>query len=132
MYQVQRGLLRRRAEQLALERRTLRERIDKLIRLLPGVAPHLKQLPQWSQLDSEQSASRESPFDNKQEPVSLDFDSDVIQVLLEISSDNVDSAVEVQPNHPAHIDPFQSDDTSHTIHENFHPCQLCSGRLITV
>ena len=50
LYQVQRGLLRQRAEQLALERRALQERVRRLTRLLPRLAPQLDRLPQWLRL----------------------------------------------------------------------------------
>ena len=50
LYQVQRGLLRRRAQQLTSERLALKERTEKLIRLLPQLAPQLEKLPQWNRL----------------------------------------------------------------------------------
>ena len=50
LYQVQRGLLQQRAEQLAQERQALRARIDRLTQLLPRLAPQLKQIPQWQKL----------------------------------------------------------------------------------
>jgi len=58
LYQVQRGQLRRRAQQLTSERLALKERTEKLIRLLPQLAPQLEKLPQWNRLvDTEGSTS---------------------------------------------------------------------------
>ena len=141
LYQVQRGLLRRRAEQLATERQRLRERIDKLTLLLPRLAPQLEKLPQWLQLRSSGSEVPSSDVDsdaidalaaNNQNDVPVDqVASNVLSVLMEIASSRIADANSQQPSDPS--DPFYLGDAAgHAPHENFHPCQVCSGRLMTV
>lgn len=136
LYQVQRGLLRRRAEQLANERLKLKERINKLSLLLPHVAPQLKTLPQWKQLHE----GGELTEDDQTKPAGdmLDqivddeagFDeiaSKIVDVLTEISSSSLTAN-----DQPASPNSFHLDDSNHGPHENFHPCLVCSGRLMTV
>lgn len=139
LYQVQRGLLRRRAEQLATERQRLKERIDKLTQLLPRLAPQLEKLPQWVQL---RSADHEVPssdaatdpieaLEANQNDVPIDqIASSVLSVLTEITSSHIAVTDSHQPLDPS--DPFLLIDTDRAPHENFHPCQVCSGRLMTV
>ena len=54
----------------------------------------------------------------------------VISVLLEICS----SGEEVCANelHVTSSDALHLDENMRAPHENFHPCQVCSGRLMTV
>lgn len=146
LYQVQRGLLRRRAEQLATERQKLKERIEKLTALLPCLAPQLRNLPQWLKLQNETDVEAftnfgedldiksNSLFFPKQETDQVSHDESslelvatkIVDVLTEISSCSLPTT------DAGTIDPFQLDGTSHAPHENFHPCQVCSGRLMTV
>ncbi len=147
LYQVQRGLLRRRAEQLSTERKQLKNRIEKLTILLPRLAPQLKKLPQWLQLQPEQnselvanceddtstslgtSTTLPRSFDSVENTDdSLDFfATKIIDVLMEITNCSLPP-----PEVTTQSDPFQLEQNGHAPHENFHPCQVCSGRLMTV
>lgn len=143
---MQRGLLRRRAEQLSTERQQLKNRIEKLTILLPRLAPQLKELPQWLQLQPEQnlepvasckddttaSLGTSTTLSRSLDSVentddSLDFvATKIIDVLMEITNCSLPHAEVTQS------DPFQLEQNGHAPHENFHPCQVCSGRLMTV
>ena len=141
---MQRGLLRRRAEQLSTERQQLKERIEKLTILLPRLAPQLEKLPQWLQLQPKPNFEHVASFEDDTTlnplpttmPNSTDQNVDVpldhvamsiIDVLTEITNCSLPpSEVASQP------DPFQLEQNGRAPHENFHPCQVCSGRLMTV
>lgn len=135
LYQVQRGLLRRRAEQLATERQKLKERIEKLTALLPCLAPQLKSLPQWLKLQNDTDV--ESNFEPEGDQLSRDLETGQEDSLDQIASKIVDVLTEISTcslpaNDASPSDPFQLDQINHAPHENFHPCQVCSGRLMTV
>lgn len=142
MYQVQRGLLRRRAEQLADERQRLKERIEKLTLLLPRLAPQLEKLPQWLQLQNPGDApiptTDGTPAVDLLDPESADsadisadqVASNVVNVLMEIAASHIADANQQQSSDPS--DPFLLNEGTRAPHENFHPCNVCSGRLMTV
>jgi len=140
LYQEQRGLLHRKAEQLAKERQQLKERIEKLTQLLPRLAPQLEKLPQWLQLQSDPVVTTITCVEDEEVVAeetfvpttltSLDqIASNVANVLLEITSSSL-SATAVTDNYSE--DPYPMYESSHAPHENFHPCSVCSGRLMTV
>ena len=55
--------------------------------------------------------------------------SNVANVLLEITSSSLSVAAD---NINQAGDPFPIFENGHAPHENFHPCSVCSGRLMTV
>ena len=125
-------MLHRKAEQLAKERQQLKERIEKLTKLLPRLAPQLEKLPQWLQLQSEPTitdvevAAEETFIPTS--PTSLDqVASNVASVLLEITSSSLSATAVTDSG-----DPYPMYKSGHAPHENFHPCSVCSGRLMTV
>lgn len=130
-------MLRRRAEQLTNERLKLKERIVKLSHLLPHLAPQLKTLPQWKQLNetdllnendgSELVVGTPTTIETEDEVQLTDIVTRIVDVLSEISS----SSMTTNDFSPSPIS-FELDDSNHGPHENFHPCLVCSGRLMTV
>merc|ERR1712071_433895 len=84
LYQVQRGLLQRRAQQLTSERLALQERTEKLIRLLPQIAPQLEKSPQWSRLVHDGTSS--SIGNDEPEETQEGAAAGVVDVLIEICS----------------------------------------------
>lgn len=156
LYQVQRGLLRQRAEQLATERQKLSERITMLTNLLPRLAPQLKSLPQWSQLkassqetghaadccagepteepehipqpnESKAHIETEVEVEKPPEPSLDHVASNIVRVLMEIASSNLTA-----PNESSQPELLHLEASTHAPHESFHPCPVCSGRLMTV
>jgi len=128
LYQVQRGLLRRRAQQLTSERLALQERTEKLIRLLPQIAPQLEKLPQWSRLVHDGTSS--SIGNDEPEETQEGAAAGVVDVLIEICSPSEE--VCTNEMHVNGSDALHLDENLRAPHENFHPCQVCSGRLMTV
>merc|ERR1712071_448010 len=128
LYQVQRGLLRRRAQQLTSERLALQERTEKLIRLLPQIAPQLEKSPQWSRLVHDGTSS--SIGNDEPEETQEGAAAGVVDVLIEICSPSEE--VCTNDMHVNGSDALHLDENLRAPHENFHPCQVCSGRLMTV
>lgn len=140
LYQVQRGQLSRRAEQLSAERKKLKERIVKLTVLLPSLAPQLKKLPQWLQLQPEPETLANSEdgltviTQNDTDIVShsdasLDHvATQIIDVLLEITDCTLPTGdILMQP------DFYPLEQGIREPHENFHPCwPMYSGRIINI
>ena len=137
LYQVQRGQLRKRAEQLTRERQVLKNRIDKLTELLPRLAPQLNKIPQWhkiihashanEQMSAVGNGSVDDPLnisDSQLDDVALAVD--VASILFEMTTEGSRQEEE------SSTDPFRIEEGQRLPHENFHPCQVCSGRLMTV
>lgn len=130
MYQVQRGVLRQRADQLAKERQLLNERIENLKLLMPVVAPKLKDDPKWLQLNQNNDtlAMETSNLADLNDPDTAT--SNIVRILLDITSSN--SGEMHQDSSSIPVDSIQLERGECLPHENFHPCQVCSGRLMTV
>ncbi|XP_057371016.1 putative leucine-rich repeat-containing protein DDB_G0290503 [Daphnia carinata] len=140
LYQVQRGLLSRRAEQLSAERQKLKERILKLTILLPCLAPQLKNSPEWLQLQPEPETIANSEdglsvtIRNETEALS-DVDptlehtvSQIIDVLLEITNCTLPTSETL-----TQTDLYPLEDRIRKPNENFHPCwPMYSGRIINI
>lgn len=123
----------------------MKQRIEKLTTLLPCLAPELKKLPQWFQLQSNQHVcveegehscvdktiatsldTIETNVNGSEHSLDQQVAVQIVDVLLEITS----GATPVREDFTK-PDPFQQIKYEH-LHENFHPCQVCSGRLMTV
>ncbi|KZS21536.1 Uncharacterized protein APZ42_011463 [Daphnia magna] len=140
LYQVQRGQLSRRAEQLSAERQKLKERILKLTILLPCLAPQLKKSPEWLQLqpEPEMIANSEDGLSvtiRDETEALCDVDSSlehtvsqIIDVLLEITNCTLPTSETL-----AQPDLYPLEDRIRNPNENFHPCwPMYSGRIINI
>jgi hypothetical protein len=137
LYQVQRGLLRKRAEQLTRERQALKNRIDKLTELLPRLAPQLSRIPQWHKIiHASHSNEQMSAVDNGSvdDPLNIsDSQLDDVALAVDVASILFEMTTEgSRQEEESKTDPFRIEEGQKLPHENFHPCQVCSGRLMTV
>jgi len=97
--------------------------------LLPQLAPQLEELPQWNKLINNGSSADNCQHKNGEEKPLENIAQGIVDVLSEICSTSEEPCT---INVNSKSDSVLLEENVRAPHENFHPCQVCSGRLMTV